>query len=643
MALKNLLVAQQELQESQRAFSTLVSILPGMAYRCSSDRDWTMQFVSEGCLDLTGYQPDELVKNRKLAYARLIHPDDRERVWNEVQVALQDNRPFRIVYRIITAAGEEKWVWEQGCGVFSSDRGLLALEGFITDITERKQAEEVLQHRTHDLGERVKELTGLYSLSKIFNRPNLSLEKVLEATVEILLPAWHYPEITCARIIFDGREFTTGNFEETIWRQASDIVICGKQSGTVEVFYLEEKPKLDEGPFLKEERNLIDEIAARLGETIERMQVAEALQRERDFAENLIETAQVIVLVLDKNGRIVRFNPYMEKISGYRLDEVQGKDWFTTFLPESDKSRIRELFLNVVSETETRGVNPIITKNGQERHIEWSSKILKGAGGNVVGVLSIGQDITEKNRLQKQLMESERLAAIGATAAKLAHEIGNPLNGMYMTAQLLDRRLARQVATLEDTVRSTVQKLKDEIARLDNLLREFGSLARREKYSFRPISLATLCGEIYALEQDNFNALHIHFEQDFPKDLPLVLADSDRLQQVLLNLCKNAVEAMPQGGTLAVQAHNSGEHVVVEIVDTGVGIPPELDIFEPFTTTKPSGTGLGLMIVRQIVSAHGGTITYDSQPGKGTTFRLTLPLYPSPQKSVEGLPVGRKD
>lgn len=137
--------AAEALRESERTLATLMSNLRGMAYRCRSEQGWTMEFVSEGCFELTGYRPSDLVQSKKVVYAQLIHPEDREPVWNEVQEAIKQNRPFQLVYRISTAAGDEKWVWEQGRGVFSPEGGLLALEGFITDITERKRAEEELR------------------------------------------------------------------------------------------------------------------------------------------------------------------------------------------------------------------------------------------------------------------------------------------------------------------------------------------------------------------------------------------------------------------------------------------------------------------------------------------------------------------
>jgi len=138
--------AEEALRENQRTLSTLMSNLPGMAYRCRNDKDWTVEFVSEGCYDLTGYHPSDLIGNRTVSYGKgLIHPDDQEPVWNDVQAGLREKRPFQLVYRITTASGQEKWVWEQGRGIFSTNGDLLALEGFVTDITERQRAEEALR------------------------------------------------------------------------------------------------------------------------------------------------------------------------------------------------------------------------------------------------------------------------------------------------------------------------------------------------------------------------------------------------------------------------------------------------------------------------------------------------------------------
>jgi PAS domain S-box-containing protein len=170
--------ADEALQESQRKLSTLISTLPGMAYRCKNDHDWTMEFVSEGSLDLSGYRPEELILSRKVSYSELVHPLDRNTVWDEVQIALNNDRPFQLTYRINTPAGE-KWVWEQGKGVTNSAGEVIALEGFVTDITERVTAQQNLEQR---VDERTRELSTLLDISH-----NLASMLDLEPLLDLIL------------------------------------------------------------------------------------------------------------------------------------------------------------------------------------------------------------------------------------------------------------------------------------------------------------------------------------------------------------------------------------------------------------------------------------------------------------------------
>ncbi|MBI2988650.1 MAG: PAS domain S-box protein [Deltaproteobacteria bacterium] len=351
-------------------------------------------------------------------------------------------------------------------------------------------------------------------------------------------------------------------------------------------------------------------------------------KRAETWLQSLIDTTQDAIISIDRQGRIVLFNPAAEQMFGYKKAEIDGRK-INLLMTEPHASEHDRYIARYEQTRERRAIGRIRTvvarrKNGEVFPAELSLTEVTTLGE--VRYAAFLRDISEKVRLQEELIETERLAAIGTTAAKLAHEIGNPLNGMYMTVQLLERRLARRMDAIDDTVKSSMQTLKDEITHLNQLLYEFRSLSRREKYNFRPTALAAVAAEVLDMERPRYAALGIHVEEAFPADLPLVIADSEKLKQALLNLCKNAVEAMPQGGTLVLRARNSKEQVVLEVVDTGLGIPDGVDIFEPFATTKPWGTGLGLVIVRQIVAAHEGTITYASERGKGTVFSLSLPL-----------------
>jgi len=234
--------------------------------------------------------------------------------------------------------------------------------------------------------------------------------------------------------------------------------------------------------------------------------------------------------------------------------------------------------------------------------------------------------IAERHRIEDKLREQERLAAIGTTTAKLTHEIANPLNGMSITLQFLGRYLAKQFNPSQHVpLQEGLHDLEQEIHRLSSLLQEMRSLGRPSQLALHPTDVACVVAKVLKTQFSHDQERVFNLEQDFPATLPLIVADQEKLHQVLLNLCKNAVEAMPEGGTLSLRGSSAGAQVCVEVRDTGGGIPEGINIFEPFTTTKPGGTGLGLAIVRQLVEAQGGTISYTSALGQGTTFILTLP------------------
>ncbi len=176
---------EEALRENRRALATLMSNLPGMAYRCSNSRDRTIEFASEGCFDLTGYRPSELTGDQAISYGQLIHPDDREAVWREVQVALEENRSFQATYRITTATGQEKWIWEQGRGVFPPEGDIIALEGYAVDATERVLARQMLEQRVAD---RTRELSTLHQVMAVTSA-SLDMAEVLESALEPVLAA----------------------------------------------------------------------------------------------------------------------------------------------------------------------------------------------------------------------------------------------------------------------------------------------------------------------------------------------------------------------------------------------------------------------------------------------------------------------
>jgi signal transduction histidine kinase len=194
-----------------------------------------------------------------------------------------------------------------------------------------------------------------------------------------------------------------------------------------------------------------------------------------------------------------------------------------------------------------------------------------------------------------------------------------------LTLQLVEQRLARQPSA-DERVTADIVRIKKEIGRLNQLVQEFRALSRQQTYDFRPVRLNELIDEVFELQRPLCDAGAIRVVRRIPAGAPPVRVDEDKLKQALLNLFKNAIEAMPKGGDLMLDVTHSEREATLQISDTGSGIAPGADVFAPFYTTKKEGTGLGLIIVRQIIAAHEGTIIFKSEPGKGTTFTITLPF-----------------
>jgi two-component system sensor kinase FixL len=271
-------------------------------------------------------------------------------------------------------------------------------------------------------------------------------------------------------------------------------------------------------------------------------------------------------------------------------------------------------------------------KNGEVFPMELS--VIDVDGTNGVRYAAYIRDVSERARLQAQLVERARLAVIDDTTAMVAHEIANPLHGMAMSIQLLERSLT---GVADERVMASLKRIGTELSRLTHLLYDFRTLSMQETYAMKPSTLDGVFDELCTGEKAKLEAMGIRVELEVQPKLPRIMADSAKLKQLMLNLCNNAEEAMPDGGTMTIRAYASGAEVVVEVRDTGIGLPADFSLDSPFKTTKPTGTGLGLVIVRQILSRHQGTLSYASKPGKGTTFIMRFPAVSGVQRKANQL------
>ncbi len=310
--------AEDALPESEDRFRQFFENAPEYCYMISPEG--VILNVNNTALKALGYKKDELVgKPLRTIYAPELLPRVQELFENWKRTGKHRNEELVI----ITKEGDRRTVLLSADVVKGKDGEVLYSVSIQKDITERKRAEAKLLKLTHDLGERMKELNCLYGISHITEKPGISLEEIYQGVVEIIPASWQYPEITCARIVLEDQIYKTNNFEETDWKQSSDILVRGERIGCVDIFYLEERPKIDEGPFLKEERDLVDGIAERLGKITELKRAEEELR----IFEKAFKATQIGFTFSDKSRRILYMNTAEVEMHGYDTpEELTGKD-----------------------------------------------------------------------------------------------------------------------------------------------------------------------------------------------------------------------------------------------------------------------------------------------------------------------------
>jgi signal transduction histidine kinase len=243
--------------------------------------------------------------------------------------------------------------------------------------------------------------------------------------------------------------------------------------------------------------------------------------------------------------------------------------------------------------------------------------------------------VVKLQQAQYGMVRAERMAAVGTLASSLAHEVRNPLNSISLQLVLLSRRVARSGQGPDPELASLIETARREIDRLDNLVGEFLSLSTIDRVRLHEDDLLDLLREVLGLLIPVASQKGLALAEGVSDPLPRMLLDREKIKQVLINLVRNAIEATAEGGSVTISSRLSGDCVVVEVCDTGIGIEAGLDVFDFFTTTKRGGTGLGLPIARRIVEAHGGRLTFESEPGLGTTFFITFKIPEPGRPTIE--------
>ncbi|WP_342382120.1 ATP-binding protein [Myxococcus stipitatus] len=404
---------------------------------------------------------------------------------------------------------------------------------------------------------------------------------------------------------------------------SAPLVASGQLFGAINMEY----PEGLDADVQHDERVLL-QLASQVAVAVKNAKLIDELTFVRKYLEDLLEKANALILVANRDKQVVVFNQALSALTGFRKEDVLGRDIFG-LVPESEHLRLSQVIAAAirgesVNSFETR----LLSREGNEVRVSFATSSMLAHHGEVEGVIAIGQDITVVKELEKRIIHAEKLASIGQLAASVVHEINNPMTAVATYADALLQR-SRTTPGANPADQDKLRKILESSHRILRFTRDLVSYARPAQDKPERVQLNAVVDMAVGFCEHVVSQARVSVHREYV-ELPLLSAVRANLVQVFVNLITNACHAMPPGGSVYLSTRREGEEAVVSVRDTGSGIDPKnlQRIFEPFFTTKPEGkgTGLGLSICQGIVENHGGRLLVTSTVGEGTTFSVRLPL-----------------
>jgi len=659
--------SSEALREKEARFRNMVENLPGLAYRCLNDETRTMLYATNAMETLTGFPVSDFLESRR-TFAGLVIPEDRA-ILAGIQDKVKARETFEIRYRLRRASGDLVWVYERGRGVFDDHGNLLFLNGFISDITDRVRAEQLLQ-AGHDLALSLGQSKGLNQTLELCLRAAIDISDMDAGGIYLVepsdgsiqmachagLPEWfvqeagYYPgDSFNAKLIREGQALYT-NYKgpsllpDTVGRREgfkAIAIIPIKYGDSVVAGINIASRVLDSVPEFAKVG--LETLAGQIGHAIVRDRAQMTLQEREANLTTLFSSIPDMLFVLDENRVILRTNQAVMDILGYGAAELANKP-FADLEPAQSRENTDAILNEVLSSKQKVYDSVLCARDGRE--IPVGTSIVTGFWNGHPAFFCVSRDITERLQteatrlsLERQVQLARKLESLGILAGGVAHDFNNLLTVILGNAELVLNFLED-----EHPGRKRLELIMQTARHASELCRQMmtysgrGPLVTEVVYpngfleGIRPL-LSTVVAD------------HLWLEMHVEEGLPPILGDPAQLRQVMLNLVLNASDAVGEGlGNISITARlqecreedwehavlvpagETGHYVVIEVADTGCGMDEETQkrLFDPFYSTKSSGRGLGMTAVLGIMRAHNGAIEVISEPGRGSLFRMYL-------------------
>ncbi len=613
---------EKEVREATKRFEKIAEM--GEDGIIVFDEDSRIEFANQMASEIMGLPKDQILDRE---FFSLIGKRDEEFLEEMVMRGEGMGEKVCTEMSLHTAPGKIKET-EICVAPTQSEDGRIKTYAYLRDITERKRFEKKLkesEEKFRNLFERVRH--GLFISTK---------EGYFLDCNQALLEMAGYQ---------DKNEFLKMDIAKNLYVNPGDRKTFQRlieQQGFVKDLEVEFKKKDGEkitvlltAHVKKDERGEIIGYEGINIDISDRKRMERELKEANDFLMNLIESSVDGIIATDMKGDILLFNKGAENLLGYKSEEIVGKMNIRSIYQPGVAKEVMEKLRN----PDLGGIGKLTSfpifhrrKDGELIEGDLSASLIYDEKGNEIASVGIFKDLRERLRIERELqkmqealLQSEKLAAMGRLTSQIAHELNNPIYGIMNTLELLKTEIPP-----ESKRRRILELSLSEIQRLSEMLRNMLSFSKPEEEKRRPVKIDELIEGILLVMEKQMRESNIQVETFFDPDIPEIMASTNQMRQVMLNLIKNAKEAMPKGGILTVRTKRGDDHVMVLLQDTGLGIPEEIrgKIFDAFFTTKQKvkGVGLGLSVCYGIIKDHGGEIKVESEEGKGTTFTIRLPF-----------------
>ena len=636
--------AQRELEASREKYFDLYEIAP-IGYVTLNGKGVILE-SNLTAATLLGQERNRMVG---LPLTRFISAEDQDIYYSHYKRLLETREHQECKVRMPRGDGTQLWARLESVAASGID-GDLASRTAIRDITKRIEAEEELDRYRKHLEDLVRERTAELSGSE--RRLRRAEEVANIGNWEFFLSDNIVRASEGTRIIYglENKEWSIPDVQKIPlpeYRFILDEALKGliEQGRPYNVKFKIRRPtdgKIIDIQALAEYDSANKIVFGVIQDITERNRADESIRLAEKTCRDLLETIQLVAVMLDRKGNITFCNDYLLRLAGCKRQEVLGRNWFDLFIPHKERENIRKVFTSVINEEESHlhYESSIVARNGKELLIAWNNTVLHDLAGDVTGTASIGIDITEHRSLEAQLRQAQKMEAIGILAGGIAHDFNNILTAIMGYGTLLRSKLIDN-----DAMVHTIDKIIESAERAAQLTRSLLAFSRKQILNAKPIEVNAFIRKFEALVSRLIGE-HIEVTTSLADTEMIINADEVQIEQVLMNLATNAQDAMPNGGYLTISTQlvkpdealirehsdsESGMYALISVSDTGVGMTRKSidNIFDPFFTTKElgRGTGLGLAMVYGIIDQHNGSINVMSSPGKGSVFNIYLPIY----------------